>query len=191
MGKVLKAAFIVFDGLEELDLAGAWQALGTTQHFSKETYFLIETVALTSEMTRCAHGLTIKADKRLSELSTYDVIVVPGGPGVNNAMKNKRLLQEIRKAYESGKIVSSICTGAFVLAQAGILEGKKATTYHTELNKLPKYGAVPVKQRVVVEGNVITGAGVSASVDVGLKIIEVVFGRETAAKVAERIEYKT
>jgi len=191
MEKVHKAAFIVFPKVEELDLAGAWEALATTQHLSSVTYFLTQTIGLTSGMLQCAHGLTMNADRQLSDLSKYDVIVVPGGPGVGEVMKHKQLQYEIKKAYEAGKIVCSVCTGAFVLAEAGILKGKKATTFHTELNKLSKYGAFPVKERVVVEGYVITGAGVAASIDVGLKIVEILLGKETAAKVAEWIEYQT
>jgi len=191
MKKVYRAAFIVFPGVEELDLAGAWEALATTQHFSKETYFLNQTVGVKSLIVKCAHSLTIKADKLLTDLSKYNVIIVSGGPGVRNIVKNKSLLQEIKEAYEAGKMVCSVCTGAFVLAEAGLLKGKKATTFHTELNKLSRYGAVPVKERVVVEGNIITGAGVAASIDVGLKIVEILLGKETAARVAERIEYPT
>jgi len=190
MGKVHKAAFIVFPKIEELDLAGAWEVLATTQHLSEETYFRAETVGLASEIVKCAHGLQIKADQQLDDLSKYDIIIVSGGPGVRDAAKNKQLLQEIRKAHKMGKIVCSVCTGAFVLAKAGILKGKKATTFHTELDKLSEYDAIPVKERVVVEGNIITGAGVSASIDVGLKIVEILLGKKTASKVAERIEYR-
>lgn len=190
MKKIHRAAFIVFPRVEELDLAGAWQALGTTQHLSARTYFLTQTVGISTRIVKCAHGLTIKADRCLSTLAKYDVIVVPGGPGIRRIMKDKQLLHEIRKAYEAGRMICSVCTGAFVLAKAGILKRKKATTLYTELDRLSKYGAFPVKERVVVEDNVITGAGVSASVDVGLKIIEIVIGKENAAKVAERIEYR-
>jgi len=191
MKKVHRAAFVVFPRVEELDLVGAWEALGTTQHFSTENYVLTKTVGLTSKRVKCAHGLTINADGELSNLSQYDVVVVPGGPGVREVMKAKRLLHEIKRVYEAGKMVCSVCTGAFVLAEAGILKGKKATTFHTELDKLSEYGALPVKERVVVERNVITGAGVAASIDVGLKIVEILLGKEAAQKVAERIEYRT
>jgi len=191
MKEVYLVAFVAFPNVEELDLVGAWQVLATTQHFSNETYFLPHTVGLASETVKCAHGLTIKTDRKLGDMSKYDIIVVPGGPGVNDAAKDKRLLQEIQKAYQNGKMVCSVCTGAFVLAEAGVLKGKKATTFHTELNKLSSYGAIPVKERVVVEGNILTGAGVSASLDVGLKIVEILLGKQTAAKVAKRIEYPT
>jgi len=180
---------VVFPGVEELDLAGAWEVLATTQHLSTETFFANQTVGITSGMVKCAHNLTIEADEGLSDFSKYDVVVVSGGPGVKGAAKDRRLLQEIKKAFESGKTVCSVCTGAFVLAEAGLLRGKRATTFHTELDRLSKYGAVPVKERVVVEGSLIVGAGVTASIDVGLKIIEVLLGKEIAEKVAERIEY--
>ena len=104
-------------------------------------------------------------------------------------MKDRQLLKEIRQAYESGRLVCSICTGVFILAEAGILREKRATSYHTEVEKLSRYGVVAVRERVVVEDNIITGAGVAASLDVGLRIVEALLGRESAQKVAEWIEY--
>jgi len=190
MAITYKAAVIVFSGVEELDFSGVWQVLGTTQHLLQQDYFETRTVAITTAQVKCAHGLIIVADEQLADLSKYDVIVVPGGPGTREAMKNTQLLKEISRASEAGKLVCSVCTGAFVLAEAGLLKGKKATTYHTELEKLSKYGAVPTRERVVVDRNVVTGAGVSASLDVGLKIIEILLGGQTALKVADWIEYK-
>jgi cyclohexyl-isocyanide hydratase len=190
MSRVYEAVVVIFPEVEELDFTGVWQVLGTTQHLSKETYFKIKTVGTTEESIKCAHGLTVLPDEPLSSLSEYDVIVIPGGPGTSKAMKNEVLLNRVRQAYKAGKLVCSVCTGAFVLAKAGVLEGKKATTYHTEIDKLSSYGAIPVKERVVAQDNLITGAGVSASLDVGLKIVEKLLGAESAAKVAEWIEYR-
>jgi len=190
MPKVYETAIIVFPRAEELDFTGVWQVLGTTQHLSKETYFKLETVGTIKRPIRCAHGLTVLPDKTLNNLSKYDVIVIPGGPGTSEAMKNEVLLGQIKQAYKTGKLVCSVCTGAFILANAGILRGKEATTYHTEIDKLSNFGAIPVKERVVVQDNLITGAGVSASLDVGLKIVEKLLGAESAAKVAEWIEYR-
>jgi len=189
MPKVYEVAIIVFPRAEELDFTGVWQVLGTTQHLSKETYFKPKTVGTIKEPIRCAHGLTVLPDEPLDNFSEYDVIVIPGGPGISEVMKNKVLLNQVRQAYKTGKLVCSVCTGAFVLAEAGVLEGKKATTYRTKIDKLSSYGAIPVKERVVAQDNLITGAGVSASLDVGLKIVEKLLGAESAAKVAEWIEY--
>lgn len=190
MPKIYDAAIIVFPRAEELDFIGVWQVLGTTQHLSKETYFKLKTVGTTEEPIKCAHDLTVLADEPLSNLSECDVVVIPGGPGTSEAMKNEVLLNQVRQAYKTGKLVCSVCTGAFILAKAGILKGRKATTYHTDIDKLSNFGAIPVEERVVIQDNIITGAGVSASLDVGMKIIEKLLGAESAAKVAEWIEYR-
>jgi cyclohexyl-isocyanide hydratase len=189
MSRVYEVAIVIFPKVEELDFVGVWQVLGTTQHLSKKTYFKLQTVGTVKEPIKCAHGLTVFPDEPLNSLLRYDVIVIPGGPGISEAVKNEMLLNQVKQAYETGKLVCSVCTGAFVLAEAGILKGKKATTYHTEIDKLSRYGVSPVKERVVVQDNLITGAGVSASLDVGLKIIEKLLGSESAARVAEWIEY--
>jgi cyclohexyl-isocyanide hydratase len=190
LARVFKTAVIVFPNVEELDFVGAWQVLGTTRHISEEEYIQTITLGTISEPIKCSHGLTVIPDAAIKNLSKYDVTLVPGGPGTPQAMKNENLLKEIRQAYDSRKLVCSVCTGAFILANAGILKEKRATTYHTEIEKLYKYGVVPVKERVVVEDNVITGAGVAASLDVGLKIVEILLGKERARNVAEWIEYR-
>lgn len=188
MGKQLKAAIIVFPGVEELDFVGVWEVLGALERFS-EVHFKRRTVATTSDVIKCAHGLRALADEELTSLLEYDVVVVPGGPGVEEAIRDQELLTEVKRAYEAGKLVSSVCTGAFVLAEAGLLDGKRGTTYHTQLEKLAEYGVEVLRARVVVDGNIITGAGVTASIDVGLKIVEITLGNETARKAAECIEY--
>jgi len=189
MSRVYEVAVVIFPKVEELDFVGVWQVLGTTQHLSKDEYFKLKTVGTIEEPIKCAHGLTVFPDEALSSLSGCDVIVVPGGPGVSEAMKNERLLIQVKQAHKTGKLVCSVCTGAFVLAKARVLKGKKATTYHTKIDKLSRYGAIPVRERVITQDNIITGAGVSASLDVGLKIIEKLLGAEVAVKVAEWIEY--
>ena len=189
MARILNTGVVVFPGVEELDFVGVWEVLASTQHFSPQKFFQCKTVSWTLDPVKCAHGLTVKADELTENLSQCDVVVVPGGPGIKEAVKNQQLLKEIKEAYESGKLVCSVCTGAFILAEAGILRGKRATSYHTEVEKLSKYGAIPIKERVVVEGNVITGAGVAASLDVGLRIVETILGKESAHEAAEQIEY--
>jgi cyclohexyl-isocyanide hydratase len=176
--------------VEELDFVGVWQVLGTTHHLSEEEYIQTTTLGTISDPVKCAHGLTVIPDETIENLPKYDVIIAPGGPGTYQTMKDERLLKEIRQAYEHRKLVCSVCTGAFILAKAGILKDKRATTYHTEVEKLSKYGAIPAKERVVVDNNVITGAGVAASMDVGLRIVETLLGKGSARNVAEWIEYR-
>jgi cyclohexyl-isocyanide hydratase len=191
MSGAFKSAIVVFPDVEELDFAGVWEVLGTTQHLSDEKYIQTTTLGITLDPIKCAHGLTIMPSAAIGNLSEYDVVVMPGGPGTSRSMENEYLLKEVRQAHEHRKLVCSVCTRAFILAKAGILKGKRATAYHTELEKLSKYGAVPVKERVVVDSNVVTGAGVAASLDVGLKIVEILLGEKSAKRIAEWIEYHT
>ncbi|MEN3035104.1 MAG: DJ-1/PfpI family protein [Candidatus Methanosuratincola sp.] len=194
MARIIKVGVLAFPDLEELDLAGAWEVLGATRRLFregifKETYFELETVGKETGPVKCYHDLKIVVERGLDALPEYNVLFVPGGPGRLKAQKDGAILEAVRKFYESGKIVASVCTGAFILAEAGILKGKKATSFHTVVDQLSGYGACPLKERVVVEGNVVTGAGISSSLDVGLKLVEIVMGKDAAKAVSDWIEY--
>lgn len=194
MVRVLRAGAVVFQDVEELDLAGIWEVLGSTRRLYREgilkdAYFEIESQGVTPGPLKCYHDLKIMPDKLLGNLAQYDVIIVPGGPGRLIVQKNPQLQAEIRSAYEAGKLICSVCTGAFILAESGILKGKKATSFHTVVDKLADYGIEPVKKRVVVQGNIVTGAGISSAMDVGLKIIEITMGTEAAKITSEWVEY--
>lgn len=194
MVKVFHAGVVVFQDVEEMDLAGVWEVLGSTHRLYKEgilkdSYFEVESQGLDPGPIKCYHGLRIVPDKPLGNLAQYDVVVVPGGPGRLIAQKEHRLQEEVKGAYNAGRLVCSVCTGAFILAEAGILKGKKATSFHTVVDRLAEYGAQPVKERVVVQGNVVTGAGISSALDVGIKIVEITMGERAAQTVSEWVEY--
>ncbi len=194
MVRIIKVGVLAFPELEELDLAGAWEVLGATRRLFREgvfkdAYFELETVGKETGPVRCYHDLKIMVEKTLDALPQYDVLFVPGGPGRLKAQKDNEILEAVRKFYESGKIVSSVCTGAFILAEAGILKGKKATSFHTVVDQLSGYGACPLKERVVVDANVVTGAGISSSIDVGVKLVEILMGKEAASTVTQWVEY--
>jgi cyclohexyl-isocyanide hydratase len=194
MARIIKVGVLAFPDLEELDLAGAWEVLGATRRLFREgvfkdAYFELETVGKETGPVKCYHDLKIVVEKRLDALPGHDVLFVPGGPGRLKAQKDSAIQEAVRKFYESGKIIASVCTGAFILAEAGILKGKKATSFHTVVNQLSGYGACPLKERVVVDGNVVTGAGISSSIDVGIKLVEIMMGREAAETVTQWVEY--
>jgi cyclohexyl-isocyanide hydratase len=195
MVRVIKVGVLVFHDLEELDLAGMWEVLGATrrlyrENVLKDAYFELETVGTEVGPIKCYHDLKIIADKPIGSLPDYDVILVPGGPGRLKAQKDERILSQIRKAHAAGKLIASVCTGAFILAEAGLLKGKKATSFHTVVDQLANYGCLPVKKRVVVEGKIVTGAGISSSMDVGLKLVELMLGKEAARITSEWVEYR-
>jgi cyclohexyl-isocyanide hydratase len=194
MARVIHAGAVVFQDVEELDLAGVWEVLGSTRRLYREgiikdAYFEIESQGVTPGPLKCYHDLKIMPDKPLGNLAQYDVVIVPGGPGRLVVQKDPKLQAEIRNAHEAGKLICAVCTGAFILAESGILKGKKATSFHTVVEKLADYGIEPVRKRVVVQGNIITGAGISSAMDVGIKIVEITMGREAAKTVSEWVEY--
>ena len=196
MVKVIKVGVLVYQDLEELDLAGMWEVLGATrrlyrENVLKDAYFELETVGTEVGPIKCYHDLKIIADKPIGSLPDYDVILVPGGPGRLKAQKDERILSQIRKAHAAGKLIASVCTGAFILAEAGLLKGKKATSFHTVVDQLANYGCTPVRKRVVVEGKIVTGAGISSSMDVGLKLVELMLGKEAARVTSEWVEYRS
>ena len=194
MVSVIHAGAVVFQDVEELDLAGIWEVLGSTPRLHREgilkdAYFEIESQGVTPGPLKCYPDLKIMPDKPLGNLAQYDVVIVPGGPGRLVVQKDPKLKAEIRNAYEAGKLICSVCTGAFILAESGILKGKKATSFHTVVDKLADYGVEPVRKRVVVQGNIVTGAGISSAMDVGIKIVEITMGKEVARTVSEWVEY--
>jgi cyclohexyl-isocyanide hydratase len=194
MARIIKVGVLAFPDLEELDLAGAWEVLGATRRLFREgvfkdIYFELETVGKETGPVKCYHDLKIIVERTLDALPEYDVLFVPGGPGRLKAQKDTAILEAVRKFYESGKLVASVCTGAFILAESGILKGKNATSFHTVVDQLSGYGACPLKERVVVDGNVITGAGISSSMDVGVKLVEILMGKDAAKTVTEWVEY--
>jgi len=163
--------------------------LGSTRRLHREgilndAYFEVESQGVTSGPLKCYHDLKIMPDRPLGNLAQYDVVIVPGGPGRLVVQKDPKLQAEIRTAYEAGKLVCSVCTGAFILAESGILKGKKTTSFHTVVDKLADYGVEPVRRRVVVQGNIDTGAGISSAMDVGIKIVEITMGNEAAQTVS-------
>ena len=103
--------------------------------------------------------------------------------------QNGRIIEAVKKAHENVSLIASVCTGAFIVAQTGLLKGKNATSYHAFMGKLADYGATPVNERLVVNGRVITGAGPPASVDVGMKVVEMLLGPEALQKVRDWVTY--
>jgi transcriptional regulator GlxA family with amidase domain len=133
--------------------------------------------------------LTIEATSSFDELTGPDVVIVPGGPGTRAAMSDGRLLQWIRRAHENTRVTASVCTGSFILGAAGLLRQQRATTHWGWLQRLEDVGAAPVAERVVVEGKIMTAAGVSAGIDMGFTLLAELTSDELARTVQLAIEY--
>jgi transcriptional regulator GlxA family with amidase domain len=134
-------------------------------------------------------NLEIVAAKSMAEVDAADILVVPGGLGTRQLLDDEPLLDWVRRIHETTTYTTSVCTGALVLAAAGLLDGAPATTHWLERDLLAELGAKPVPDRVVEHGKVITAAGVSAGIDMGLLLVQKIYGDEAAQAVQLGIEY--
>jgi transcriptional regulator GlxA family with amidase domain len=135
------------------------------------------------------NGLTLVAGAAYEELPDPDVVLVPGGLGTYAALEDTRLVGWIRRAHETSEWTTSVCTGALLLGEAGVLAGLEATTHWLDLDALERCGARPTGRRVVEQGKVITAAGVSSGIDMGLVLAARIAGPEVAQAIQLGIEY--
>jgi cyclohexyl-isocyanide hydratase len=134
-------------------------------------------------------GLVFTKVRRLSEIERCALICVPGGFGTIEAMEDQELLAQLRRLAKTARYVTSVCTGALVLGAAGLLRGKRATSHWAWREALSAFGAIPESGRVVRDGNVFTGGGVTAGIDFALTVLAEVAGDEFAQSVQLGIEY--
>lgn len=135
------------------------------------------------------NGLRFFVDYIIDDCPHLDVLVVPGGQGRKLAMRNEKILSFIKDNYENLKYLSSVCTDALIIASTGLLKDKLATTYHTAFDELSDMGVIVKKAKVVEDGKIITGAGVSSGIDLGLYLINKLFDESLAIQVSVKMEY--
>jgi cyclohexyl-isocyanide hydratase len=174
---------VLFDGLTQLDLTGPYEVLarmpGTRVHL----------VAATHEPVRSEWGMVIVPDSTFDAAPPLDVVCVPGGWGVNARLADDTLLAFLRARSERARYVTSVCSGALLLGAAGLLRGYRATTHWLSLDLLPLFGAQAVASRVVHDRNRMTGAGVTAGIELGLSLAAELFGAPAAQRIQLAIEY--
>ena len=180
----MKIAILIFPRLTALDAIGPYEVLSRLP--GAELTF----VAPDAGENRTDTGrLGITADASIQELTDPDVLVVPGGVGNRALLSDKPVLDWIRNADESSEWTTSVCTGSLVLGAAGLLEGKRATSHWAYREALRDYGAEPIAERVVEDGKIITAAGVSAGIDMGLTLAARMCGDDVAKAIQLGIEY--
>ncbi|MDF3146315.1 MULTISPECIES: DJ-1/PfpI family protein [unclassified Streptomyces] len=180
----MQFAIVLYDRFTALDAVGPYETLGRLPDC--ELVFVAEE----SGPVRSDSGnLTLIADKTLAEVPNPDVVVVPGGPGQILQMENKVLLDWIRTADATSTWTTSVCTGSLLLAAAGLLEGRRATSHWLALDELRKFGVEPTGERVVTDGKYVTAAGVSSGIDMGLALLGHLAGDFVAQAVQLGIEY--
>jgi putative intracellular protease/amidase len=177
-------AIPLFDRFTALDAVGPYEVLAGLPD-ARVTF-----VAANPGPLRTEDGmLSITADRALSDLPHPEVLVVPGGWGTRALLDDEEMLGWIRGAHETSQWTTSVCTGSLLLAAAGVLDGLEATTHWLAMDVLARFGARPVRRRVVEQGKVVTAAGVSSGIDMALLLAARIAGDEVAQGIQLMIEY--
>jgi cyclohexyl-isocyanide hydratase len=176
--------FILFPRLTQLDLTGPYEV------FARLPDTQVWLLAQSLEPIVTEKGLTILPNATFADAPQLDVLCVPGGPGINACLTDALLLDFLRQQAPGARYVTSVCTGALVLAAAGLLKDYRATTHWLSLDLLRQFGVEACSERVVQDRNRITGAGVSAGIDFALSLAAKLFDQNTAEAIQLMMEYQ-
>jgi len=179
----LKIGSLLFENLDQIDLTGPFEALSRLPNASCRIY------AKSIRPARDVMGLSLTPDATLAEAPELDILHIPGGPGQELLMEDEEVLGWLRRQAEGAKMVLSVCTGALLCGAAGLLRGKRATTHWASFHLLPWFGAIPVDERVVVDGKWIFAAGATSGVDGALRLAAEARGVAAAERIQLDIAY--
>jgi transcriptional regulator GlxA family with amidase domain len=184
----MRFAFLAYNQMEELDLIGPWEFISFLKTTGRIDDCFI--TAETMKPVQCAKGLVITPHHAFKDCPPMDCLLVPGGRGSRTELSNAVFIDFLKEQGAACDHVLSVCTGAFLLAKAGFLEGRSATTYWSMLGALEAFGDIKVvEERYVRDGNIWTSAGVSAGMDLTLAFINEVLGEEAAEEVQFGTEF--
>jgi len=187
----MRIAVAVFEGAEELDFAGPWEVLAAWRFLYPDDVEVVLVGETTGPVT-CAKGMRVVADSSWDELGDVDVLVYPGGRGTRTQLGDEKIRARLRALKQRGTLMTSVCTGALVFADAGLLDGRPATTYWSAFDELLPLGRDIVPRpddRFVDTGEVVTAAGVSAGIDMALHLVGRLGSPKKAREVRRYIQY--
>jgi transcriptional regulator GlxA family with amidase domain len=180
----MNTAILLYDGFTALDAVGPYEVLSRLPG-SSATFVAAQAGPYRTDNDM----LSLLADRSLEEMPTPDIVLVPGGPGEVAMRAGGPALDWLRAAHETSTWTTSVCTGSLILAAAGLLDGRRATSHWLAMDKLAELGAVPVSERVVYDGKLVTAAGVSAGIDMALSLASKLAGEQVAQAIQLGIEY--
>jgi transcriptional regulator GlxA family with amidase domain len=192
MAKTKNVGIFIFPDVEVLDFCGPFEVFSVAGRQTAPGAFEVFTVAQTAEPILARNGLGVVPKHAFTDAPPIDLLIVPGGQGTRQLVKNNQVLDWIGRQAQSAELVLSVCTGALLLARCGVLDGLAATTHHGAielLRELAPNTTVRDDARLVDNGRVITSAGVAAGIDMSFHVLARLVGRETAEKTARYIEY--
>lgn len=179
----LQIGSLLYEGVDQIDLTGPFEVLSRLSDASLRIY------GVETGPVRDVNGLRLTPDAVLEDAPPLDVLHVPGGSGQEALMEDVRVLGWLRRQAEGAACVFSVCTGALLLGAAGLLKGRRATTYWSVHHLLPLYGALPVDARVVADGRYLFAAGVTAGIDGALRLAAELRGVAAAQRIQLEIAY--
>lgn len=179
----IRVAFLLFPNVTQLDLTGPAQVLSRLGNVT------IDLVARDRAPVPTDAGFALLPTASFADAAQPDILCIPGGFGVNDAMEDAATLAWVERAAAGAAWVTSVCTGALLLGAAGLLKGYRATTHWASHHHLAAFGAIPVKERVVIDRNRATGGGVTAGIDFGLALTAAIRGEAHARLVQLSLEY--
>lgn len=182
----MRVGILLFDGVEELDAMGVYEVLAKAKQLHPQLDLTVRTRARKETIT-AALGMKLLAHDVRADFGDLDLLIVPGGPGRKEVVKDAGFLDGLL-AFGTEKPIASVCTGAVILKEAGLLAGRRVTTHASARDELRDVATV-VEDRVVDDDLITTAGGVSASIDLGLHLLRKYFDAELADEVAARIEY--
>ena len=178
-----RIGMLIFPRLTQLDMTGPYEVLARLPDTK------VDLIAKSLDPVTTDRGMQIVPTVTYDTCPPLDIVMVPGGPGQQDLMEDETALSFLRRQAAGAKYVTSVCTGSLVLAAAGLLKGKRATCHWAAIEHLALLGAIPTKERVVVDGNVVTGAGVASGIDFALTLAAILEGEAVAREIQLQIEY--
>ena len=178
-----RSGMLIFPNLTQLDLTGPYEILARMS--GAEALLIWKTL----DPVRSEFGMTITPMATFENCGPLDLVMVPGGVGMNPLLEDEEVLGFLRRQAATARYIVGICTGSLVLGAAGLLRGRRASTHWMSHDLLAPFGAVPVKERVVQDSNIFTGGGVTAGIDVALRVAAEIAGREAAEAIQLAVEY--
>lgn len=188
----LRIAVALFEDVEELDWVGPWEVLSVWAQGWPDDGVEVFTVADSGEPIRCAKGVRVLADRTWADAGRLDVLVYPGGRGARAQVGDIVIRHRLKDLASGGTLMTSVCTGALVFADAGLLDGRPATTHWSAIDELSRLGTrvdARADRRFVDAGQVITAAGVSAGIDVALHLVARLHSPDRAREIRRHIQY--
>ena len=179
----LQIGFLLFPQVQQLDLTGPYDVLASLPDV--QVHLIWKDLAPVTTST----GLVLQPTCRFADCPDLDVLCIPGGSGVGPLMEDAQVLAFIQAQATKVRYLTSVCTGALVLGAAGLLKGKRATTHWAYHSLLGLQGAIPVQERVVRDGNLLTGGGITAGIDFALTLAAELYGDDVAQLVQLQLEY--